>query len=314
MSVTTDAVQLHGGYGYITEYPVERYMREAKGLQIVEGTNQIQRLSDRPKDSPRGETSQRAAVVVLLLAGSVTRSAAQEIWDSTGERDVPDPTPGRARHLLRSGRVRGRSVRRWSRCRGGVALRRPKGRLLRQRRRAWERWRPDKDDFPQKVLGKKLEGWPGERWLDVRKMDILRTIMGKRLDLCSEKGFDAVDFDNINGYQNPTGFPLKRRHQVAYDKMLAEIAHERGLAIGLKNVPELVDELEPVYDFVVNESCYDYDECGPYKQFVENDKPVFILEYEMDRSQFCDEAEASGFMAQKKRLSLKAWRKACWED
>jgi alkylation response protein AidB-like acyl-CoA dehydrogenase len=44
MRVTTDAVQLHGGYGYIKEYPVERYMREAKGLQIVEGTNQIQRL------------------------------------------------------------------------------------------------------------------------------------------------------------------------------------------------------------------------------------------------------------------------------
>lgn len=44
MRVTTDAVQLHGGYGYITEYPVERLMREAKGLQIVEGTNQIQRM------------------------------------------------------------------------------------------------------------------------------------------------------------------------------------------------------------------------------------------------------------------------------
>jgi alkylation response protein AidB-like acyl-CoA dehydrogenase len=44
MKVTTDAVQLHGGYGYITEYPVERYMREAKALQIVEGTNQIQRV------------------------------------------------------------------------------------------------------------------------------------------------------------------------------------------------------------------------------------------------------------------------------
>jgi alkylation response protein AidB-like acyl-CoA dehydrogenase len=43
MRVTTDAVQLHGGYGYVTEYPVERYMREAKALQIVEGTNQIQR-------------------------------------------------------------------------------------------------------------------------------------------------------------------------------------------------------------------------------------------------------------------------------
>lgn len=44
MRVTTDAVQLHGGYGYVTEYPTERLMREAKGLQIVEGTNQIQRL------------------------------------------------------------------------------------------------------------------------------------------------------------------------------------------------------------------------------------------------------------------------------
>jgi alkylation response protein AidB-like acyl-CoA dehydrogenase len=44
MRVTTDAVQLHGGYGYMAEYVVERYMREAKALQIVEGTNQIQRM------------------------------------------------------------------------------------------------------------------------------------------------------------------------------------------------------------------------------------------------------------------------------
>jgi alkylation response protein AidB-like acyl-CoA dehydrogenase len=44
MRVTTDAVQVHGGYGYMREYPVERYMREAKALQIVEGTNQIQRM------------------------------------------------------------------------------------------------------------------------------------------------------------------------------------------------------------------------------------------------------------------------------
>ncbi len=44
MKVTTDAVQVHGGYGYVEDYPVERYMREAKVLQIVEGTNQIQRM------------------------------------------------------------------------------------------------------------------------------------------------------------------------------------------------------------------------------------------------------------------------------
>jgi alkylation response protein AidB-like acyl-CoA dehydrogenase len=44
MKVTTDAVQIFGGYGYTREFPVERYMRDAKIMQIYEGTNQIQRV------------------------------------------------------------------------------------------------------------------------------------------------------------------------------------------------------------------------------------------------------------------------------
>jgi alkylation response protein AidB-like acyl-CoA dehydrogenase len=44
MRVTTDAVQVLGGYGYVEDFPVERFMREAKVLQIVEGTNQVQRM------------------------------------------------------------------------------------------------------------------------------------------------------------------------------------------------------------------------------------------------------------------------------
>ena len=44
MKVTTDAVQVLGGYGYTRDFPLERYMREAKIMQIFEGTNQIQRL------------------------------------------------------------------------------------------------------------------------------------------------------------------------------------------------------------------------------------------------------------------------------
>jgi hypothetical protein len=44
MKVTTDAVQLFGGYGYVKDYPIEKYMRDAKITQIYEGTNQIQRL------------------------------------------------------------------------------------------------------------------------------------------------------------------------------------------------------------------------------------------------------------------------------
>ena len=44
MRVTTDAVQLFGGYGYMKDYPIEEYMRDAKITQIYEGTNQIQRV------------------------------------------------------------------------------------------------------------------------------------------------------------------------------------------------------------------------------------------------------------------------------
>ena len=44
MKVTTDAVQVLGGYGYTRDFPVERFMREAKVTQIFEGTNQIQRM------------------------------------------------------------------------------------------------------------------------------------------------------------------------------------------------------------------------------------------------------------------------------
>jgi alkylation response protein AidB-like acyl-CoA dehydrogenase len=44
MKVTTEAVQMFGGYGYCRDYPVEKYMRDAKITQIYEGANQIQRL------------------------------------------------------------------------------------------------------------------------------------------------------------------------------------------------------------------------------------------------------------------------------
>jgi alkylation response protein AidB-like acyl-CoA dehydrogenase len=44
MRVTTDAVQVYGGYGYVKDYPVEKLMRDAKVFQIYEGTAQVQRL------------------------------------------------------------------------------------------------------------------------------------------------------------------------------------------------------------------------------------------------------------------------------
>jgi acyl-CoA dehydrogenase len=64
MEVTVDAVQVYGGYGFIKEYPVEKLMRDAKIMQLYEGTSQIQRLviareilMPRPVDEPQPETT-----------------------------------------------------------------------------------------------------------------------------------------------------------------------------------------------------------------------------------------------------------------
>ena len=66
----------------------------------------------------------------------------------------------------------------------------------------WENWRPDAKRFPAVVKGKPDGGWPGERWLDIRRLDILRPLMRERIQRCARKGFDGVEFDNVDAYTN----------------------------------------------------------------------------------------------------------------
>ena len=176
---------------------------------------------------------------------------------------------------------------------------------------SWERWRPDADRFPAAVLGRKLDGWPGERWLDVRRRDVLRPLMARRLNRCERKGFDGVEFDNVDGYQNESGFPLTGRHQARYNRMLARLAHARGLAAGLKNDLGQVRSLEPYFDFAVNEQCFEFHECGRLRPFLEAGKPVFHVEYTLKRRTFCSRANELGLSSMRKRLSLRRWRRAC---
>ena len=86
---------------------------------------------------------------------------------------------------------------------------------------SYENGRPDCSSFPAAVLGNALDGWPDERWLDIRRIDLLGPIMTKRLDLCRSKGFDGVEADNVDGYSNGSGFPLTAADQLAYNRFLA---------------------------------------------------------------------------------------------
>ncbi len=143
---------------------------------------------------------------------------------------------------------------------------------------SYEDWREDKNSFSQELVGEKLDGWAGEKWLDISNEN-LAPIMRKRLDLAVEKGCDGVDPDNMDSYTNNTGFNLSADNQLAYNKFIANEARKRGLSVGLKNDLSQIVELEPYFDFAINEQCNIYNECDKLTPFIEANKPIFNIEY-----------------------------------
>jgi hypothetical protein len=176
---------------------------------------------------------------------------------------------------------------------------------------AFEDFRPDASRFPAAVLGKPLDGWPGERWLDVRRWDLLEPILTARFETCRSKGFDAVEPDNVDGYANESGFPLTAADQLTFNRRLAALAHRLNLGVGLKNDLEQAAELAPAFDFAVNEECARYRECERLRVFVAAGKPVFHVEYDLAPDQFCPGVRALGFSSMRKKLDLDAWRQPC---
>jgi hypothetical protein len=178
---------------------------------------------------------------------------------------------------------------------------------------SWENWRPDKDKFPAAAIGKPYYGWPGERWLDIRAPSV-KNIMKTRMDLCKEKGFDGVDADNMDGYEQNTGFPLTRADAITFLRFLAAEAHKRGLAFGLKNVPELSAAVLGVMDFAVTEDCFDQGWCRESRNFITANKPVFAIEYtdnNISFAAFCRQAKQFGLSPIYKKRDLATWEKRC---
>jgi hypothetical protein len=169
---------------------------------------------------------------------------------------------------------------------------------------AWETYRPDADRFPKRVLGKVYFGYPDERWLDIRRIDLLAPVLRDRFDLCARKGFDAVEPDNLAGYENETGFPLSGRDQLRFNRWVAREVHRRGMSVALKNDPAQVERLVGDFDFAVVEECFAYDECGMFSPFVEAGKAVFVAEYEKPLASICDEAEELRFSVIRKDYDL----------
>jgi hypothetical protein len=176
---------------------------------------------------------------------------------------------------------------------------------------SYEDWRDDASQFPPDVLGDTLDGWPDERWLDIRQISQLEPIMMARLDLAVSKGCDGVEPDNVDGYANDSGFPLTSQDQLAYNIWLANAAHTRNLSIGLKNDLDQIPDLVDYFDWALNEQCYEYDECELLRPFTQANKAVFGVEYEGDPAEFCSYFNSLDFDWLLKELDLGPGRTAC---
>ena len=179
---------------------------------------------------------------------------------------------------------------------------------------SWEDWRPDKDKFPPEVLGSAYDGWPGEKWLDIRQIDKLAPVMLARLDLCKSKGFDAIEPDNMEIHTNNTGFPITYDDQLKYVLWLADECHKRGLAIGVKNASDQVKDLVNHFDFAITEDAFYYGWAEKMKPFVEAGKAVFAAEYTDlggDFAEYCVRAKSLDFSVILKHRQLDAWLETC---
>jgi hypothetical protein len=177
----------------------------------------------------------------------------------------------------------------------------------------WENWRPDAKDFPKSVLGNG-DGWPGERWLDIRKLKIIEPIMRRRFEMCARKHFDGLEPDNIDFQGNDPGFPITLADQKRYAIWVADTAHSLGLAVFQKNDPEQAGVLERYFDGVVSEQCNQYQECSSWQPYLKAGKPVLNAEYQQSLyPSFCKADARAGIEGALFNLALDGTLyKPCW--
>lgn len=179
---------------------------------------------------------------------------------------------------------------------------------------SWEDWRPDADQFPVELLGKRYQGWLGERWLDIRRLDLLAPLLRDRLDQCQKSGFDAVEPDNMDIASNTSGFPISNADQLTFAQWLAQEAHVRGLAIGQKNAPEMTTDLVDIFDFAISEDCFAQGWCEDFAPYIDAGKAVFAAEYtdtDVDFIAACRWSAKSDFSFILKNRDLDAWMQNC---
>ncbi|MFK7886800.1 MAG: endo alpha-1,4 polygalactosaminidase [Gammaproteobacteria bacterium] len=152
----------------------------------------------------------------------------------------------------------------------------------------YEPFRPDADLFTAESLisDSQLPQFDEELWLaignPVALEGVIKPILEARMDLAASAGCDAVEPDNLDGFENDeTMGEITAADQLAFNLWIAQEAHARGLGVGLKNDVSQIPDLLDAFDFAVNEQCFAFgNECVAYEStFLAAGKAVFNQEY-----------------------------------
>lgn len=153
---------------------------------------------------------------------------------------------------------------------------------------------PHRAGLDPTLLGNPVVGHPDERYLDLRRLDLLRPLLAARVDDCWATGFDGVDATGLDTFFTPgpdgVGFPVGLADQVAIAHLVADLAHARGLAVGLHvgataaASDAFVSDVEQVTDFAVVDRCVGGvggrpPGCGPFASYPRHGKAVLHVEY-----------------------------------
>jgi len=175
-----------------------------------------------------------------------------------------------------------------------------------------ENFRPDYASFPKATLGRS-NGWPGEKWLDIRRLGVIEPIMAARFRMCAEKRFDAVEPDNIEAFSNRSGFPITAAQQLTYNEWVATEVHSLGLAVLQKNDGEQTPDLHTYFDGALTEQCNQYSECPAFEPYLDSGEPVLNAEYRVKAARFCAPDNSTGIMGARFNLALNGKRfEPCW--
>ncbi|WP_165971701.1 endo alpha-1,4 polygalactosaminidase [Meridianimarinicoccus aquatilis] len=177
-----------------------------------------------------------------------------------------------------------------------------------------ENYRDDAGQFPESVMGVVYDDWPNERYLDIRQRDVLVPLMQARFDRCKALGFDAIEPDNMDLFENDTGLDISMQDQANYMAELVAYAHRIGLEIGQKNAPELIPYMHDRFDFIIFESCFYYDFCDDAEPYISAGKDVLATEYphkRVNENEACAYGAKTGVKFIFKERELAAGGRAC---